>query len=242
DMVGGTTLDRPYASGTFSVSDHGTIAFTQTHPSYPAEVAVRSPKDKAPRRLTHLSTSLLGQKKLATVEEIRYKSSHDGRMMHGWIVTPPNFDPKKKYPLILEIHGGPYADYGPTFAAEIQLYAAAGYVVVYINPRGSTSYGESFAQLINGNYPGHDYDDLMSGVDAVIKKGFIDERNTFVTGGSGGGVLTAWIVGKTDRFRAAVSAKPIINWESGALTTDIPGLMAGYWFDGPPWEKPGEYR
>src|SRR5213076_2083437 len=111
------------------------------------------------------------------------------------------FDEKKKYPLILEIHGGPYANYGARFSAEIQLYAAAGYVVLYVNPRGSTGYGEAFTQLINGNYPGKDYDDLMSGVDEILKRGYIDVDNLFVTGGSGGGIMTAWIVGKTGRFR-----------------------------------------
>ena len=239
--VGGTTLDRPYSSGSFSVSDDGTIAFTQTSPSHPAEVAVRTPKDKAPRRLTNLSASLLGQKKLASVEEIRYKSSHDGRMIHGWIVKPAGFDAKKKYPLILEIHGGPFANYGPRFAVQMQLYAAAGYVVLYTNPRGSTSYGQEFGNLIHHAYPGHDYDDLMSGVDAVIAKGYVDKENLFVTGGSGGGVLSAWIIGKTGRFRAAVVSKPVINWFSFVLTADIYAFFNRYWFPGPPWENVEHY-
>ena len=113
------------------------------------------------------------------------------------------------------------SNYGPRFSAEIQLYAATGYVVLYTNPRGSNSYGQEFGNLIHHNYPGEDYDDLMSGVDAVIARGYIDDRNLFVTGGSGGGVLTRWVVGRTDRFRAAVSAKPVINWYSWVLTTDI---------------------
>ena len=241
DRVGGTTLDRPYSSGSFSVSNDGTVAFTQTDPSYPAEVAVRSIKDKAPRRLTHLSANLLGRKKLATVEEFRYKSSHDGRMMHGWIVKPAGFDAKKKYPLILEIHGGPFANYGPRFATQMQLYAAAGYVVLYTNPRGSTSYGQEFGNLIHHACPGHDYDDLMSGVDAVIAKGYVDTDALFVTGGSGGGVLTAWIIGKTGRFRAAVVSKPVINWFSFVLTADIYAFFNRYWFPGPPWENVEHY-
>jgi acylaminoacyl-peptidase len=241
DNVGGTTLDRPYASGSFSVSDNGTIAFTLTAPSHPSEVAVRTVKDKRPTRLTHLSASLLDQRKLATVEEIRYKSSHDGRTIHGWIVKPAGFDAKKKYPLILEIHGGPFANYGPRFAAQMQLYAAAGYVVFYANPRGSTSYGEEFGNLIHHAYPGHDYDDLMSGVDAVIAQGYVDESNLFVTGGSGGGVLTAWIVGKTGRFRAAVVSKPVINWFSFVLTADLYAFFSHYWFPGPPWENAEHY-
>ncbi len=241
DNIGGTTLDRPYASGSFSVADDGTIAFTQTSTSHPAEVAIRTPRDKRPSRLTNLSASLLDQKKLASVEEIRYKSSYDGRMIHGWIVKPPDFDAKKKYPLILEIHGGPFANYGPRFAIQMQLFAAAGYVVLYTNPRGSTSYGEEFGNLIHHAYPSHDYDDLMSGVDAVLALGYIDEENLFVTGGSGGGVLTAWIIGKTGRFRAAVVGKPVINWYSFVLTADNYPFFARQWFPGPPWENLEHY-
>jgi dipeptidyl aminopeptidase/acylaminoacyl peptidase len=156
-------------------------------------------------------------------------------------VTPPNFDPSKKYPLILEIHGGPFSAYGPTFATDMQLYAAAGYVVVYSNPRGSTSYGEAFANEIDRNYPSHDYDDLMSVVDAAVARGFVDDKRLYVTGGSGGGVLTAWIVGKTDRFRAAATQKPVINWTSEVLTTDGYTFMAAYWFGKMPWEDPQAY-
>ena len=183
---------------------------------------------------------LFGHKELAPVEEIWFDSSFDGRKMQGWIAKPPGFDPDKKYPLILEIHGGPFANYGDRFSAEIQLYAAAGYVVLYTNPRGSTSYGQEFGNLIHHAYPSQDYDDLMSGVDAVIAKGYIDEKRLYVTGGSGGGVLTSWIVGKTDRFRAAVTAKPVINWYSWVLTADI-STTYQYWFPGPPWEHMEHY-
>ena len=158
------------------------------------------------------------------------------------MITPPNFDPAKKYPMILEIHGGPYAAYGPVFASELQLYAASGYVVVYANPRGSTSYGFDFADQINDNYPSHDYDDLMSVVDAAIAKGSVDPDNLFVTGGSGGGCLTAWIVGKTNRFKAAVTQKPVINWTSEVLTTDGYNGMARSWFDNKyPWDDETRY-
>ena len=142
---------------------------------------------------------------------------------------------------MLEIHGGPFANYGPRFAPETQLYAAQGYIVVYANPRGSTSYGSEFANLIQNAYPGNDYDDLMSVVDAVISRGSVDTSNLFVTGGSGGGALTAWIVGHTDRFRAAVSAKPVINWYSFVLTSDFYPLFSRYWFPGPPWEQQKNY-
>jgi acylaminoacyl-peptidase len=238
--VGGVTLDRPYASGSFSVSDDGTVAFTQTQPDCPAEVAVRR-RDSEQRRLTSLNANVLGHRTLGKVEEIWYKSSYDGRSIQGWIVHPPHFDPQKKYPLILEIHGGPFSNYGPRFAADMQLYAAAGYVVFYANPRGSTGYGEDFANLIHHQYPGYDYDDLMAGVDAVLKRGSIDAQNLFVTGGSGGGILTSWVVGKTNRFRAAVAAKPAINWYSFVLVSDMYPLFVRNWFPGAPWEHAEHY-
>ena len=163
----------------------------------------------------------------------------DGLLIEGWIIKPPGFDAAKKYPLVLEIHGGPHANYGERFAVELQSYAAAGYVVLYTNPRGSTGYGEAFAQKIHHNYPGEDHDDLMDGVDAVIAKGYIDPERLFITGGSGGGVLTAWAIGKTDRFRAAVVQKPVINWFS--FTTDISVIATRYWFGAMPWENPEEF-
>ncbi|MEO8496960.1 MAG: S9 family peptidase, partial [Planctomycetota bacterium] len=238
--LGGTTIGRPYASGSFSVASDGRVAFTTTRPHHPADVAVTQ-RDGSIHRLLDLNQDLFGHKRLGEVEEFRYKSAFDDREIQGWIVKPPDFDATKKYPLILEIHGGPFANYGDRFTAEIQLFAAAGYVVVYINPRGSTGYGDEFGNLIHHEYPGHDYDDLMSAVDAVIAKGYVDEKNLFVTGGSGGGILTSWIVGKTDRFRAAVAQKPVINWYSFALTSDAYPYFAKYWFPGYPWDQPEEY-
>ncbi|MEJ2204474.1 MAG: S9 family peptidase [Gemmatimonadota bacterium] len=235
DHVGGVGLGRPYGGGSFSVADNGRIAFTHTTPYRPSDVAVGA-RDTEPRLVTSLNEDLLGHKQLGRVEELWWESSHDGRRIHGWVVVPPDFDPSREYPLILEIHGGPFANYGPRFTPEIQLYAAMGYVVLYANPRGSTSYGEEFGNLIHHAYPGNDYDDLMSGVDAVVDQGYVDPDNLFVTGGSGGGVLTAWIVGKTDRFRAAVVAKPVINWTSFSLTSDGYPMYYKYWLPGPPWE------
>jgi acylaminoacyl-peptidase len=239
--VGGTSLGRPYASGSFTLARNGRFAFTLTSPSHPADVAWAKSASSGVQRLTRLNDDLLAFKQLGTTEEIWYESLHDGRRIQGWIVHPPHFDPKRKYPLLLEIHGGPFANYGNRFSTEVQLYAAAGYVVLYTNPRGSTSYGEEFANLIHHRYPGDDYADLMSGVDAVIERGFIDPGNLFVTGGSGGGVLTSWIVGKTDRFRAAVVAKPVINWTSFVLTADHYNMFYKYWFPGFPWDYPEHY-
>lgn len=238
--LGGTTLGRPYTSGDFSANAQGDIAYTSGRTSRPADIAVR-PSEGDAVRITRLNDDLFQDKTLANVERITWASSADGREIEGWLAFPPDFDETKQYPLILEIHGGPFAAYGPHFSAEVQLFAAAGYVVLYANPRGSTSYGEEFANLIHHAYPGQDYDDLISGVDAAIERGFIDPDQLFVTGGSGGGVLTAWIVGKTDRFKAAAVAKPVINWTSFALTADVYPLFYKYWFENPPWEDPDAY-
>jgi dipeptidyl aminopeptidase/acylaminoacyl peptidase len=237
--LGGGGLDRPYTGGQFSVGKGGVIAFTDGTPERPADLALW--KGGKVQRLTTLNADLLTAKQLARVEALPVTSSYDKKPIGAWIAYPPNFDPSKKYPLILEIHGGPFSAYGPTFATDVQLYAAAGYVVVYSNPRGSTSYGEAFANEIDRNYPSHDYDDLMSVVDAAIAKGVVDDKRLYVTGGSGGGALTAWIVGKTDRFRAAATQKPVINWTSQVLTTDGYTFMASYWFGKMPWEDPQGY-
>ncbi|KPJ84471.1 MAG: acyl-peptide hydrolase [Gemmatimonas sp. SG8_17] len=239
--VGGLSLGRPYSGGQFSVSDDGRFAYTHSRPDHPADVAVARVGSSDGTRITALNEDLLGHKRLGTVEEIWFESSHDDRQIQGWIAKPPDFDPSRKYPLILEIHGGPFANYGDRFAAEIQLYAAAGYVVLYTNPRGSTSYGEEFGNLIHHAYPGDDYYDLMSGVDAVIAEGYVDEDNLFVTGGSGGGVLSSWTVGHTDRFAAAVVQKPVINWYSFVLTSDFYTNFAQYWFPGNPWDHLEHY-
>lgn len=239
--AGGLSLGRPYGGSSYSISQNGTFVFTLSRPSFPADLAAGTVGSDRIVRLTHLNEDLLGRKTLGETEEIWYTSSYDGRRIQGWVVKPPDFDPSKEYPLLLEIHGGPFSNYGDRFAAELQLYAANGYVVLYTNPRGSTSYGEEFGNLIHHNYPGEDYDDLMSGVDAMIEKGYIDEDHLFVTGGSGGGVLSSWIVGKTDRFAAAVVAKPVINWYSFVLTSDGPGFFYKYWFPGFPWDHTEHY-
>jgi dipeptidyl aminopeptidase/acylaminoacyl peptidase len=238
--LGGLSLSRPYTGAAFAVGGKNTWAITRGDAQSPAELAVGKGTGK-PRQVTFLNDNILPHRQLAEVEELWLKSSYDDRDIQAWVARPPGFDPAKKYPLLLEIHGGPATAYGAHFAAEIQLYAAAGYVVVYANPRGSTSYGEKFALEIHHNYPSQDYDDLMSAVDAVIAKGSIDTDQLYVTGGSGGGVLTAWIVGKTDRFRAAVVAKPVINWASFVLSADLPPFFAQYWFAKMPWEDPMGY-
>jgi dipeptidyl aminopeptidase/acylaminoacyl peptidase len=195
-------------------------------------------KPDAVKELVDLNSDVLGEIKLGPVEELRFKSP-DGLDLQGWLIKPAEFDPAKKYPMLLWIHGGPWAMYNVAFNWEWQNFAANGYAVLYMNPRGSTGYGQDFVNGIQYSYPGKDYDDLMAGVDAALAKGFIDKENLFVCGGSGGGVLTAWIVGHTDRFRAAVSMRPVINWHSFVGTTDF--HMWYRQFRKYPWEDPVEY-
>jgi dipeptidyl aminopeptidase/acylaminoacyl peptidase len=240
DALGGLSIGRPYTSGHYDVSEDGQVVFTLSTGDRPADLATLNKRGEVVK-LTDLNSDIFAHKTLNKPELLTVKSSVDDRELLAWIVKPPHFDPAKKYPLILEIHGGPHTAYGPEFSTEVQMFAAAGYVVIYGNPRGSTSMGTEFANLIDKNYPSEDYDDLMDMVDGVIAKGYIDESNLFVTGGSGGGVLTAWIIGKTDRFRAAVVAKPVINWISMIGTSDIYTFMTRYWFTDLPWNDVDQY-
>ena len=247
NKIGFYTLDGSFKenlaehiSGAFSIASNGSFAYVLSNPSIPGDVAVGSSAGSG-KTITSVNEGLLSQKTLGQVEEIWYESSKDHRKIEGWIIKPPGFDPSKKYPLILEIHGGPFSFYGPRFDVEKQMMASDGYVVLYTNPRGSTSYGAEFGNLIHHSYPGDDFYDLNSGVDAVIAKGYIDPDNLFVTGGSGGGVLTCWMVDRTTRFRAAVSLYPVINWTSWTLTADIPIIGSKYWFPGPPGDYEDQY-
>ncbi len=233
----GPELDRPYTGGSFSVARSGAVAYTGGDALHRADVYVAG-KDSG-RQLTHLNDNLLAAKALASVRKIPVKAP-DGRAIDAWLVTPPGKE-GQRLPLILEIHGGPNSAYGPAFSTDDQLYAAAGYSVLYTNPRGSTSYGEEFANLIDRKYPGDDYGDLMASVDAAVAAGVADPNRLYVTGGSGGGVLTTWIVGKTDRFKAAAAQKPVINWISEALTMDATTFTSAYWFSKRPWEDPMGY-
>ncbi|UNY99439.1 S9 family peptidase [Zhouia spongiae] len=235
DNLGGTTVGRPYASGSYTVSDKGIISYTKTTPYHPAEIAViDGSSDKV---ITALNSDILPYRNLGKVEEVWYSSSVDNRNLQGWVVYPPNYKKGKKYPLLVENHGGPILNYGDRFSTEMQLYAAEGYLVFYPNPRGSTSYGEEFANLLYNNYPGEDYNDVMDGVDYLINKGLADADNMFVTGGSAGGIMTAWIIGKNNRFNAAVVAKPVINWISKTLVADNYYGYADYRYPGQPWEN-----
>jgi dipeptidyl aminopeptidase/acylaminoacyl peptidase len=192
-----------------------------------------------PRQITHINDKLFSQLNLTAPEEIWY-TSFDGKKIHGWIQKPPDFDASKKYPLILNIHGGPHAAYGWVFDHEFQWMAAKGYVVLYPNPRGSTTYGQDFGNIIQYRYPGDDFKDLMAGVDEVLKRGYIDQQKLGVTGGSGGGLLTDWIVGHTNRFAAAVAQRDIASWAAWWYTADFT-LYQSSWFKAPPFEDPQDY-
>ena len=239
DELSGWELDQPYVQGQFSTGA-GVVAFTQGNSTTPTELAVIDNQGKV-KTLTDLNRTLHESVNFSAAQEYRVRSSFDQREIQYWIMLPPNFDPTLSYPMMLQIHGGPWAAYGPQFAANNQLYAAAGYVVVYGNPRGSTGYGADFAHTIDHDFPSRDYDDLMDIVDATLAKGFVDEKQLYVFGGSGGGTLTAWIVGKTDRFRAAVAVNPVINWTSLVLTSDLNKLMTSDWLAERPWDDPMDY-
>lgn len=239
DDLGGVSYSRPYSGGQFALADNGLVAYTKASTAYPAELATWQRSKQ--QVLTAFNRDLLFKREIGKVEEFWYDSSVDQRKLQGWIIYPPAFDANKKYPLILEIHGGPHTAYGPYFAMELQLMAAKGYVVLYTNPRGSTSYGEDFANLIHHNYPSHDFTDLMDGVDQVVSRGFINDKELFITGGSGGGVLTTWSIAHTDRFAAAVAVNPVINWYSFVLNADMYSYFSQYWFPALPWENPEHY-
>jgi len=233
---------RPVTSGAqvislASLAKNGVAAVTRATALEPPDVYTADLR-RAPAftRLTRVNADLLGRIHLGEVEEIWYQSA-PGVKVQGWIVKPPGFDPKKKYPLVLSIHGGPQAMSNVAFRFDLQNFAANGFVALYTNPRGSTGYGTEFGNAIDHLYPGPDYDDLMAGVDSLIGRGYIDPDNLFVTGCSGGGVLTSWVIGHTKRFAAAGVRCPVIDWISMAGETDIP-LFTYNFFEAPFWEKP----
>ena len=195
--------------------------------------------DAEPRRLTDVNGQLFSQLNLTAPEELWY-TSFDGRRIQAWVQRPPDFREGQRYPLILNIHGGPHAAYGWVFDHEFQWLAAKGYLVVYPNPRGSTTYGQEFGNIIQYRYPGDDYRDLMAGVDEVVRRNWADPQRLGVTGGSGGGVLTNWTVTQTNRFKAAVSQRDISNWASWWYTADFT-LFQPEWFRQPPFRDPQEY-
>jgi dipeptidyl aminopeptidase/acylaminoacyl peptidase len=236
ERFGGYAAPEP-----FSMASNGRVTVVRSTPGEPADVvafAVDRPQQVV--RLTASNDSLLADRAVGAVEEVMY-DSFDGRPIQGWIIKPADFDASKKYPLILDIHGGPHSMYGVEFNHQMQMYAGRGFVVLYTNPRGSTGYGEQFGEIIHTKYPGDDFKDLMAGVDMMVAKGYIDPKRLAVTGGSGGGLLTAWIIGHTDRFAVAVSQYPVTNWITQVGTADGGYHHAASWMAAMPWENPQQY-
>jgi dipeptidyl aminopeptidase/acylaminoacyl peptidase len=222
-----------------SMSDQGRMAVTVSSFHDPGDIHLLDPTRPGElARLTRINQDLMANIRLGEVEELWYTSTDD-LDIHGWVVKPPDFDPTRKYPMMLVIHGGPHAMYGVGFNYGWQEHAANGYLVLYTNPRGSTGYGSAFANEINNAYPGKDYDDLMAGVDELVGRGYVDESRMYVYGCSGGGVLTAWVVGHTDRFAAASANCPVVNWLSFVGTTD--GVTWYRNFEHFPWDDPSEH-
>ena len=224
----------------FSAAGNGsTFALLVSTPTNIGDLYVVGANGGEQHRITDVNAKLFSQVDITAPEEVWY-TSFDGRKIQAWVQKPPGFSSSKKYPLILNIHGGPHAAYGWVFDHEFQWMAAKGYVVLYPNPRGSTSYGQEFGNIIQYKYPGDDYKDLMAGVDEVIKRGYVDSNRLGVTGGSGGGVLTNWTVTQTNRFKAAVSQRDISDWASWWYTADF-WLYHPAWFRKPPFQDPKEY-
>jgi dipeptidyl aminopeptidase/acylaminoacyl peptidase len=217
-----------------STADGSRLAYTVSTPTLVGDLYWLPLPGVNPKQLTHFNDQLFSKLNLSEPEEIWYQS-FDGKKIQAWVQKPPDFDANKKYPLILNIHGGPHAAYGFVFDHEFQWMAAKGYVVLYPNPRGSTSYGQEFGNVIQYNYPGDDHKDLMAGVDELIKRGYIDEKRLGITGGSGGGVLTNWAIGHTTRFAAAVSQRDISDWSAWWYTADFAPFQPS-WFKGAPFE------
>jgi dipeptidyl aminopeptidase/acylaminoacyl peptidase len=235
---------RPVTTGAHylslgSVARNGTAFGVRSSPREGADVTRIDLRRGGVTQLTRVNEDVLGRLRLGEVEEVWYPST-GGARIQGWIVKPPSFDAARKYPLILEIHGGPHGMYNVAFNPMFQNFAANGYVVLYVNPRGSTGYGSDFGNAIDRAYPSVDYDDLMAGVDLVLGRGYVDPARMYVGGCSGGGVLTSWVIGHTDRFAAAAVRCPVINWMSFAGETDVP-LFAGNFFEKPFWEDPAPW-
>jgi len=220
-----------------SIARNGTAFTVRTNPSLPPDIVkIDLKKPTAITQLTEVNADLLAGTRVGDVEEFWYSSS-GGARIQGWLVKPPNFDPSRKYPLIMEIHGGPHGMYNVGFNYSFQSFAANGFVVIYTNPRGSTGYGSAFGNAIFQAYPSVDYDDLMAGVDTAIGRGYVDTKRMYVGGCSGGGVLSSWVIGHTDRFAAAAVRCPVIDWLSFAGETDIPMFTYNF-FEKPFWEDP----
>ncbi|MFQ5789889.1 MAG: S9 family peptidase, partial [Acidobacteriota bacterium] len=233
-----TTGDRRLGGVSLSATANR-IAYTATDSTHPKELYSSRIDGSDQKKLSGFNDAFIQEVNLSPAERIRYPSK-DATEIEGWVILPPGYDPAKRYPLILSIHGGPHGAYGNRFSPRFQLWAANDYVVLYTNPRGSSGYGEDFLYATWGGWGILDTEDVMAGVDYVLKQYSIDEARLGVTGYSYGGFLTNWIIGQSSRFVAAVSGAGISNWISDYGTADIPRTKESEFY-GPPWEtKSGE--
>ncbi|WP_313893060.1 S9 family peptidase [Psychrobacillus sp.] len=219
------TVENEHVYG-YDVDASGTFALvTASNPIFPGELFKQNLATGERTALTNFNESFINEVEIVEPEAIVYQGANEWDV-HGWLMKPVGYVEGEKYPLIVEIHGGPHAMYGNTFFHELQLLAAGGYGVLYVNPRGSHGYSQTFVDAVRGDYGGGDYKDIMAGLDLVLKENnWIDETRLGVTGGSYGGFMTNWIVGHTNRFKAAVTQRSISNWISFYGVSDI-----GYYF------------
>ena len=247
--VYGAELDggmRPVTLGThrysgLSLSDTGDAAAVFEGSNQPAAIArFRLEPGAHVSIVADPNAAYLESCKLPDAQEIWY-DSFDGTRIQGWVLHPPGFQPSRKYPLVVSMHGGPHGAYGFSFNSELQMLARHGYVVLYTNPRGSTGYGESFGNVIQHRWPGDDIKDVLAGVDLLVRSGSIDSTRMAVTGGSGGGLMTCWMVTQTERFRAAVAFYPVTNWFTHVGSADNGYYIASVYRKGMPWDEPADY-
>ena len=238
DASGGS-IEMPYAGHGLSVAADGTVAYIRSAVDVPSEVGLIA-RDADPRSLTALNADLAAAVGGFRTAEMFWVEGGEGRGVQCWLMLPPGAGP---HPAVLEIHGGPYAQYGFRFSVKHQAMAAAGYAVLFCNPAGSTGYGEAFTEVLHDRFPGPDWDDLMAAVDAIADRPEIDASNLFVSGQSGGGVLTLWTITHSQRFRGAVAIKPVVDWSSWVLGSDIGPSIGVRWMGGSlPWQDPAKYR
>lgn len=229
------------ASNGISLSGDGkALAFTRSSLAMPAEVFAANSDGSDARQLTQANASLLAQLDLNKAEDFEFDGALKSKI-HGFIVKPPQFDKSKKYPMVLLIHGGPQGAWFDSWGYRwnYQMWAARGYVTVLINPHGSTGYGQAFTEQISGDWGGAAYEDLMKGVDHVIKLGYVDPNRMGAAGGSYGGYMVNWILGHTDRFKALVSHAGVYNLTSMYATEEL--WFADWEFKGTPWDNPELY-
>jgi dipeptidyl aminopeptidase/acylaminoacyl peptidase len=222
----------------FSLGSDGTsLTFVSATETNPGDVFASSLSSGQQTQITSLNEEFLDEVVIPEPEEFWVASQSDGQQIQGWVIKPVNFQPGKKYPMILQIHGGPHGMYGNAFMHEFQLMAARGYVVVYTNPRGSQGYGEAFTRYTHMAWGEKDMPDVMAAVDHILAQGYVDESRMGVTGGSYGGYMTLWMIGHTDRFKAAVTQRCVSNLYSFFGTSDIGWTFGAYEFGGTPWEE-----